>query len=86
MATVTLQVASGNVAKQVSVINSPNVVDWVRLHFGCSTLQGAELEDGGGDGTALSHWEKRVFMNEYMTGSAVTDPIFSELTLSFFQG
>jgi len=33
----------------------------VRKHFNCSILEGAELEDQGGDGTNLTHWEKRVF-------------------------
>ena len=33
----------------------------VRKHFNCSTLEGAELEDQGVVGTALTHWEKRVF-------------------------
>lgn len=26
------------------------------------------MEDGGGSGTAGSHWEKRIFGNDYMTG------------------
>lgn len=29
-------------------------------HFGCPTLSGVELEDFGGVGTQLSHWEKRI--------------------------
>ena len=33
----------------------------MRDHFNCSTLEGAELEDQGVIGTALTHWEKRVF-------------------------
>lgn len=33
----------------------------VRRHFGCDLLEGAELEDQGILGTALTHWEKRVF-------------------------
>ena len=33
----------------------------VRKHFNCSTLEGAELEDQGVVGTALTHWEKRIF-------------------------
>ncbi len=33
----------------------------MRKHFNCSTLEGAELEDQGVLGTALTHWEKRVF-------------------------
>ena len=33
----------------------------VREHFACPTLEGAELEDQGSVGTALTHWEKRLF-------------------------
>lgn len=33
----------------------------MRKHFNCSTLEGAELEDQGINGTAITHWEKRVF-------------------------
>jgi hypothetical protein len=33
----------------------------VREHFACPTLEGAELEDQGNVGTALTHWEKRLF-------------------------
>ncbi len=36
------------------------VVAYVQEFFGCESMQGAELEDQGGSGTALSHWEKRV--------------------------
>lgn len=32
-----------------------------RKHFACDELEGAELENQGGDGTALTHWEKRLF-------------------------
>ena len=31
-----------------------------RDHFNCSSLAGLELENQGGSGTALSHWEKRI--------------------------
>lgn len=39
---------------------TPRVVQEVRDHFGCDQLEGAELEDQGGEGTALTHWEKRI--------------------------
>lgn len=39
----------------------PRVVEEVRRHFGCDDLEGAELEDQGEEGTAMTHWEKRVF-------------------------
>ena len=29
-----------------------------------------QLEDGGGPGTGGSHWEMRLFRDEYMTGTA----------------
>ena len=32
-----------------------------RNHFNCPTLEGAELEDQVPNGTAYTHWEKRVF-------------------------
>lgn len=43
----------------VKKIVTPKVVEKAREHFGCSTLDGAELEDEGGTGTAGSHWESR---------------------------
>ena len=49
---------------------TPAVVRSVRHHFNCDTLVGAPLEDGGGAGTGGSHWEMRLFRDEYMTGSA----------------
>ena len=39
---------------------TPRVAAEARLHFNCSELEGAELEDQGGEGTALTHWEKRI--------------------------
>eukprot|EP00026_Physarum_polycephalum_P003764 Phypoly_transcript_03778.p1 GENE.Phypoly_transcript_03778~~Phypoly_transcript_03778.p1 ORF type:complete len:708 (+),score=107.83 Phypoly_transcript_03778:154-2277(+) len=69
----------------IAVINTPRVQEWVQNHFGCDTLPGAPLENGGGSGTKLSHWEKRTFMNEYMTGEATHNPVLSGLTLAMFQ-
>jgi hypothetical protein len=44
----------------------PRVVEEVRRHFGCEDLEGAELEDQGEEGTAMTHWEKRVFEVFYL--------------------
>jgi leishmanolysin-like peptidase len=49
------------IEREVKVMVTPRVVQEVREHFNCSTLEGAELEDQGGEGTVLTHWEKRVF-------------------------
>ena len=31
-----------------------------KIHFGCDDILGVELENQGGSGTALAHWEHRV--------------------------
>ena len=51
------------------MVVTPRVREEVRKHFGCNKLSGAELEDQGEEGTALTHWEKRLFENEAMTGT-----------------
>jgi hypothetical protein len=53
----------GNVRK---VVRTPTVVEMGKLHFGCDSFDGLELEDDGGQGSAGSHWDLRVAMNEYM--------------------
>ena len=43
-------VHEGRVRKEVHMMVTPRVVEEVRKHFNCSTLEGAELEDQGGEG------------------------------------
>ncbi len=73
------------IEKVVTFIRSPKVLERARAHFGCPTLEFVELEDAGSSGTAGSHWEKRLFNNEYMTGSSAFDPVFSEITMALFE-
>lgn len=67
------------------MINGPKVVEFLREHFDCDSLNGGILENEGGDGTATSHWKKSIFMNEYMTGTASTNPVVTELTMAYFE-
>lgn len=53
-------VHGGIIERAVEMMVTPNVVKEVRAHFNCSELEGAELEDQGGEGTAITHWEKRI--------------------------
>lgn len=53
-------VRGGHVRKVVDMMVTPRVVAEVRRHFDCPLLEGAELEDQGGEGTSLTHWEKRI--------------------------
>lgn len=80
-----LNVAANDTANDRNVVTSPRVVEWARNYFGCSTVRGVELENQGGSGTELSHWEKRTVFNEYMTGTASRNPVFSELTLALLE-
>ncbi|VDO93039.1 unnamed protein product [Soboliphyme baturini] len=65
---------------KVYVINSPHVLEAVRTHFNCGTLEGAQLENDGGPGTSNVHWEKRLFGPEIMTGELSRNAIFSQIT------
>ena len=57
------------VNKTAHLLVTPRVRREVRRHFKCPTLEGGELEDQGDLGTAMTHWEKRVFGDEAMTGN-----------------
>ncbi|RDD40195.1 Leishmanolysin-like peptidase [Trichoplax sp. H2] len=57
--------------KKVNVINSPKVVEVARQYYNCSTIQGVELEDAGGEGSVGSHWEMRTLRDELMTAAIV---------------
>ena len=59
----------GEVSKTVHMLVTPRVRREARRHFSCSRLEGGELEDQGDLGTSLTHWEKRVFGDEAMTGN-----------------
>ena len=80
------KVRSGTLTRTIDLMVTPRVVEEVRRHFNCSDLEGAELEDQGGDGTALTHWEKRIFQNEAMTGTVHTEnPVYSRLTFALLE-
>ncbi|XP_010146183.1 PREDICTED: leishmanolysin-like peptidase, partial [Eurypyga helias] len=56
-----------------------------RKHFSCPILEGMELENQGGMGTELNHWEKRLLENEAMTGSHTQNRVFSRITLALME-
>lgn len=78
-------VSGGTAKHEVQMIVTPTVKKEVRRHFGCDDLEGAELENQGGEGTALTHWEKRIFENEAMTGTYTQHPVFSRITLALME-
>ncbi|NXT95036.1 LMLN peptidase, partial [Anhinga rufa] len=48
-------------------------------------VKGMELENQGGMGTELNHWEKRLLENEAMTGSHTQNRVFSRITLALME-
>ncbi|KAL2649366.1 hypothetical protein R1flu_017494 [Riccia fluitans] len=73
--------------RMVTRVTLPRVVMHSRQHYGAYSedFVGLELEDGGGRGTAGSHWEKRLLMNEIMTGSVDTRSVVSAMTLALLE-
>lgn len=67
------------------LVISPKVMEIAKEHFGCPTLKGVPLEATGGSGTAKSHWEKMVLMNEFMVAINVPNPVVSKLTLALLE-
>uniref|UniRef100_A0A8C6IRZ9 Leishmanolysin-like peptidase n=1 Tax=Melopsittacus undulatus TaxID=13146 RepID=A0A8C6IRZ9_MELUD len=55
----------------VYLLVTPRVVEEARKHFNCPILEGMELENQGGMGTELNHWEKRLLEVSAGIGSGV---------------
>ncbi|KAG8200700.1 hypothetical protein JTE90_022316 [Oedothorax gibbosus] len=79
------KVRGNTTRKTVKLVVTPRVQEEIRRHFNCSYLEGAELEDQGEDGTVLTHWEKRLFENEAMTGTHTQNPVYSRITLALME-
>ncbi|PKI43753.1 hypothetical protein CRG98_035859 [Punica granatum] len=84
---VTEQVMDEKLGRAVTRVVLPRVVMHSRFHYGAfsENFTGLELEDGGGRGTSGSHWEKRLLMNEIMTGSVDTRSVVSKMTLALLE-
>ena len=67
-----------------TLINSTNVVKLARQHFGCDSLEGVEVEDQGGSGSAGSHWEARTMLGDYMISTDYDENVISDITLGLF--
>ncbi|KAK1300595.1 hypothetical protein QJS10_CPB13g00108 [Acorus calamus] len=84
---VTVQTMDEKLGRMVTRVVLPRVVMHSRHHYGAfsENFTGLELEDGGGRGTSGSHWEKRLLMNEIMTGSVDTRSVVSKMTLAMLE-
>ena len=67
-------------------INSPKVLEVAKKYFNCSTIDGVELEEYGGEGTASSHWEARILLGELMNGFTYhEEEVLSEFILALLE-
>jgi leishmanolysin len=72
--------------KDVTILKLPTVVSKARAAFGCSTLEGLELEDQGGVGTEGSHWEKMLMYGDFMQGDTGADDwVFSDISFALLE-
>ena len=67
-------------------INSPKVLEVAKKYYNCPDIDGVELEDYGGSGTAGSHWEARILLGDYMNGVIYSEEqVISEFTLALLE-
>ena len=69
-----------------TIIKTKKVVEIAKKYFACSDIKGVELEDQGGQGSALSHWEQRILLGDYM-GAVIyqEEMVVSEFTLALLE-
>jgi len=71
---------------KIQYLDLPGLTSRLRTYFNCPTLEGAYLENQGGSQSTGSHFERRIFFNEYMTASSIKDSRLSEFTLAILEG
>jgi len=71
--------------KQVWKLITPNVLKYARAHFNCSSLNGVQLEDGGGIGTMGSHLEQTYYKGAMMAGVSAMGQVLSNITLGLME-
>ncbi|VDO83421.1 unnamed protein product [Schistosoma margrebowiei] len=76
--------AAGSFIKPVLAFVTPTLLAVGRKHYNCPKLDGIEIENEGGEGTAGSHFEKRTVGDETMAGETGVKSVLSALTLAFF--
>jgi leishmanolysin len=77
---------SASLDKVVTKLVFPRALREARSYFGCEDMDGIEIEDDGGPGTAGTHWEKRVYNQELVAGIVSTTRTFvASWTLAYFE-
>jgi hypothetical protein len=72
--------------KTQTVLDVAPLTTRLRNHFGCSSLAGAVMENGGGSSTDGSHFERRLFVYEAMSSGSILGRRISEFSLALLEG
>ena len=82
------------------LISSPKILSMARRHFGCENIRGIELENQEYDWLTnqikienmdtpmdkyKNHWDTRIMLTDYMTGTLYDESVISEITLALFE-
>lgn len=70
---------------QYTKLKYPNLVEFAKKYYRCDTLTYVPLEDGGGDGTAGSHWEKTFFPEDIMNPTIESPAKISPFTVEMIK-
>ena len=72
--------------KERFYLSSPKLLEVAIKYYNCSQIDGVELEEFGGNGTAGSHWEERILLGEIMNGVVYPEEqVLSEFTLAVLE-
>jgi leishmanolysin len=69
-----------------TVLDLPVLTDKLRKFYGCSTLQGAIMGNGGGSGTSSSHFERKFMVFEQMSSGSILGRRVTEFSLALLEG
>jgi hypothetical protein len=67
------------------MIVTPKVIQAAKKHFNCDLIDGLELENQGGDGSAGSHWEARLMLGDFMIAETYAENVLSEISLALME-
>lgn len=63
----------------------PKLVNFAKEFFGCKDIKGVPIENGGGSGSAGSHFEKTFFPFEFMNPGVEWPAIVSDFSKVYFE-
>lgn len=71
--------------KQFTKLKYPSVIAFAQKYYRCPSLEYIPLEDGGGSGTAGSHWEKLFFPEDIMNPTIESPAKISPFTIEMIK-